>query len=322
MQKQVEQKISISLSNHSIFLKACGGISHLYPIGSHIFQRAWDEFTFFSLFFSRPKLTTVTTAPRSQKLKEQKVTPYLSLSLPNRHFALGQDLANDNPGGLAGLSNIFINKVLLALRRPIHWCRGGHGCWPYSRQVVRDFNSFYLVAPPPLSSFFKSSPKDIFFFITFRQTKGKREKLIGCLCIRTLTRDQTHNLHMCPDQDLNPWPFSLSDNASTNWAPPARTLLLVLEANPLCWSAVSMHTARVGGLLFSRVVHGSDMHDSHSYSTGQDPVMWPHWSLRDGRNQYVSLHPGGITNTWEHQQFLSHLSLLTGTGTARHSRLP
>ena len=39
---------------------------------------------------------------------------------------------------------------------------------------------------------------------------------------RALTRDQTHNPDMCPDQESNQRTFSLRDNAPANWTTPAR----------------------------------------------------------------------------------------------------
>ena len=40
---------------------------------------------------------------------------------------------------------------------------------------------------------------------------------------------QTHNLSMCPDQESNPWPFGLWDDAPTNWATLARAIFLFLK---------------------------------------------------------------------------------------------
>ena len=40
------------------------------------------------------------------------------------------------------------------------------------------------------------------------------------------TRDQTCNSGTCPDWELNLWPFSLRDDAPTNWATPARATQL------------------------------------------------------------------------------------------------
>ena len=36
--------------------------------------------------------------------------------------------------------------------------------------------------------------------------------------ICTLTGDGTHNLGMCPDWELNPQPFGVQDDATSNWA--------------------------------------------------------------------------------------------------------
>ena len=48
---------------------------------------------------------------------------------------------------------------------------------------------------------------------------GKKERNIdGCLLVHIPTGDQTHNLGMCLDQESNPWPFDLWDDALTSWA--------------------------------------------------------------------------------------------------------
>ena len=60
-------------------------------------------------------------------------------------------------------------------------------------------------------------------FIFFRE-KGsvgvgeERETLIQLPPICTPTGDQTHNLGMCPDQELKLQPFGVWDNAPTNRA--------------------------------------------------------------------------------------------------------
>ena len=70
--------------------------------------------------------------------------------------------------------------------------------------------------------FFKSSPKDI-FFIDFRVRLGEggagRERNVSQLPpVLALTRDQTHNLSMCPDQELNSNTFGAWDSTPTNRA--------------------------------------------------------------------------------------------------------
>ena len=83
-------------------------------------------------------------------------------------------------------------------------------------------------------SFFHLHPSTFLHF-TQRERKGERKKhqcereiSIGCLLISALTRDQTQNLSMFPDQEFNPWPFGLWDNTPTNratptnWATPPR----------------------------------------------------------------------------------------------------
>ena len=44
--------------------------------------------------------------------------------------------------------------------------------------------------------------------------------------VRSLTRDQTHNLAVCPDQELNLHPFGVQDDAPTNWAPQPGSCIL------------------------------------------------------------------------------------------------
>ena len=46
----------------------------------------------------------------------------------------------------------------------------------------------------------------------------EKETSIGCLPICALTRDGPCNLGMCPDLESNQQPFSLQDDAPTNWA--------------------------------------------------------------------------------------------------------
>ena len=70
--------------------------------------------------------------------------------------------------------------------------------------------------------FFKSSSEDILHCFERKgkgergwrggRGKGRRETSIGCL-LNALTGDQIHNLGMCPDQEMNPQPSSLQDNA-------------------------------------------------------------------------------------------------------------
>ena len=46
--------------------------------------------------------------------------------------------------------------------------------------------------------------------------RRERERIIDWLPpIGTLTKDQTCNLGTCPDQELNPWPFGVWDDAPT-----------------------------------------------------------------------------------------------------------
>ena len=52
--------------------------------------------------------------------------------------------------------------------------------------------------------------------------KKERETLIACLLLCTPIRDRTHKPGICPDKELNQRPFSLQDDAPTNWAAPAR----------------------------------------------------------------------------------------------------
>ena len=67
-------------------------------------------------------------------------------------------------------------------------------------------------------------------FIDFREGEGReREQNIDVRenpLICAPTRYRTHNLVMWPDQELKLQPFSLHDNASTNWATPAGVRLM------------------------------------------------------------------------------------------------
>ena len=71
--------------------------------------------------------------------------------------------------------------------------------------------------------------------------------------VHALTGDQTHNLGMCPDQESNPWPFDLWDEAPTNWATLAMTNIIFLfkkrkRKNTLQWgnSLKTKQTKREG----------------------------------------------------------------------------
>ena len=70
--------------------------------------------------------------------------------------------------------------------------------------------------------FFLSSPKDM--FTDFRERGRERETLMWernisqLPPIHTPTRNGTRNLGMCPDQEWNPQPFGIWDNAQTSWA--------------------------------------------------------------------------------------------------------
>ena len=44
-----------------------------------------------------------------------------------------------------------------------------------------------------------------------------REKVDWLNPIHTPTRDWTNNLGMCPDQELNLYPFDIQDDAPTSW---------------------------------------------------------------------------------------------------------
>ena len=72
--------------------------------------------------------------------------------------------------------------------------------------------------------YFSASPEDM--FTDFREEGGRKRERERNINVRekhwSVTWDQTHNLGMCPDQKLNPWPFSLWNNTPTNWATLAR----------------------------------------------------------------------------------------------------
>ena len=112
------------------------------------------------------------------------------------------------------------------------------GCVPGPSPQLEDDHLHVHMA---LSFMYEAAPKFLFlilychsgiFFIVTRQEgreaeKGEkyhceREISIGCLLICVPTGDQTHNLGMCPDWELNPGHFGLWDDATTKWAILAR----------------------------------------------------------------------------------------------------
>ena len=97
--------------------------------------------------------------------------------------------------------------------------------------LLKNFSTlsfFYAPFSPVAGSFL--DPHHLFFFKCYlfifreRGREGEREgekhwcereTSVSCLLSDpwSLTRDWTHNLGMCPDQESNQWPFSLQDNA-------------------------------------------------------------------------------------------------------------
>ena len=67
--------------------------------------------------------------------------------------------------------------------------------------------------------FFKSLPKGMLLILQREEGREReRERNIDLLpLVYTPTRDWTHSLGMCPDQESNPWPSGLWDNTPTNW---------------------------------------------------------------------------------------------------------
>ena len=53
---------------------------------------------------------------------------------------------------------------------------------------------------------------------------SEKHQSIGCFLLQVMTRDQTHNLVMCPDCKSNLQPFSQWDGVPTTWATLARAL--------------------------------------------------------------------------------------------------
>ena len=49
----------------------------------------------------------------------------------------------------------------------------------------------------------------------YRETEREKKTLMGWPPAHARTRDQTHNLGMCPDWESNPQPFGARGNAST-----------------------------------------------------------------------------------------------------------
>ena len=52
--------------------------------------------------------------------------------------------------------------------------------------------------------------------------------------LHTLTGDGICNLDMFPNQESNPWPFGVQDDTSTNWATPARAIIMLISWNFSC----------------------------------------------------------------------------------------
>lgn len=68
----------------------------------------------------------------------------------------------------------------------------------------------------------------MFSEVFWEREKGTRKKKIninGLPPIRTLTGNQTYNLGMCPDQELNTQPLGVQDDVPTNQATQPELLL-------------------------------------------------------------------------------------------------
>ena len=66
-----------------------------------------------------------------------------------------------------------------------------------------------------------------------------RETLIGCLLIHALTGDGTHNLGMCPDQEIKPvtfWPMGRLQPMKPHW--PGQVVLLILGKKTFIFNLV------------------------------------------------------------------------------------
>ena len=146
---------------------------------------------------------------------------------------------------------------------------------------------FFFLLPSPSPS---PSPSFSFFFFFFSHPRtcllilergeGKeKEREINIIVrgninwlplIYSPTRDQTCNLVMCPNQKLNPQPFSLWDDAPTNWATLARTMTYWPHSFHICISWVTTwpcwllsvfgpHQALSASTLVNMPCHGSWM---------------------------------------------------------------
>ena len=102
------------------------------------------------------------------------------------------------------------------------------------------------------------STKFLVLFVEIeRERKGEREKYqcetsTGSLPYvpRAPSRDQTHNLGMCPDQELNLWPFGIWDDASAtepHWPELQKVLLEYSHVDSLiyCLGMFVWYSSRV-----------------------------------------------------------------------------
>lgn len=75
---------------------------------------------------------------------------------------------------------------------------------------------FYLI-------YFLSSFEDMLINFRERGRKGERETEIPMWERNIMTQDQTQNLGMCPNKELNLQPFDTQDYAPFTWTTLART---------------------------------------------------------------------------------------------------
>ena len=77
-----------------------------------------------------------------------------------------------------------------------------------------------------------------------RGEKDRERNMDSLLPVHALTRNWTHNLGMCPDQELNLQPFGVQDNAPTNSAtwPGQLLVFLMLKGLRTQFSFSSLHS--------------------------------------------------------------------------------
>ena len=80
-----------------------------------------------------------------------------------------------------------------------------------------------------------------------------RETSLGCFPYCTQNRDQTHNLGMFPDWELNQQPFGVQENAPTNWATQTgmASIYFIFDCQRSTWVSFSNWRILIRGQMYS-----------------------------------------------------------------------